>query len=136
MCTVQIYNQSAEDGAISLLRAATDPSLTGQGFKYFGAWYKGPLLIHTGNESKPPIRNLVMQSFLMPSNQMRGTQACQWMLGLPCASSKQLVTLASCSDVPHPITHRMLCCMTYLCLLGRTQCGALPGVVTILCVVT
>ncbi|KAL3155087.1 hypothetical protein ABBQ38_011150 [Trebouxia sp. C0009 RCD-2024] len=47
-----IYNQSAEDGAISLLRAATDPSLTGQGFKYFGAWYKGPLLIHTGNEKE------------------------------------------------------------------------------------
>lgn len=55
--TLQVYNQSAEDGAISLTRAATDPSLTGQGFKYFGAWYKGPLLIHTGNESKSLIRS-------------------------------------------------------------------------------
>lgn len=52
LCTVQIYNQSGEDGAISTVRAATDPSLTGQGFKYFGPWYKGPLVIHTGNESK------------------------------------------------------------------------------------
>ena len=51
---LQVYNQSAEDGAISTLRAATDPTLTGQGFKYFGPFYKGPLLIHTGNESKQP----------------------------------------------------------------------------------
>ena len=51
-CCAQIYNQSGEDGAISTLRAATDPSLTGQGFKYFGPWYKGPLIIHTGNDSK------------------------------------------------------------------------------------
>lgn len=48
----KIYNQSGEDGAISTLRAATDPSLTGQGFKYFGPWYKGPLIIHTGNDKE------------------------------------------------------------------------------------
>ena len=48
-----MYNQSGEDGAISTVRAAADPSLTGKGFKYFGPWYKGPLVTHTGNESKP-----------------------------------------------------------------------------------
>ena len=51
-CIGQVYHQSGEDGAISTVRAATDPSLTGQGFKYFGPWYKGGLVIHTGNESK------------------------------------------------------------------------------------
>lgn len=49
---MKVFHQSGEDGAISTLRAATDPSLTGQGFKYFGPWYKGPLIIHTGNDSK------------------------------------------------------------------------------------
>ncbi len=51
---LQIFHQSGEDGAISTLRASTDPSLTGQGFKYFGPWYKGPLQMHVGNESKLP----------------------------------------------------------------------------------
>ena len=51
-CAVQLYHQSGEDGAISTIRAATDPSLTGQGFRYFGPWYKGGFVIHTGNESK------------------------------------------------------------------------------------
>ncbi len=49
---MQVFHQSSEDGAISTLRASTDPSLTGQGFKYFGPWYKGPLQMHVGNESK------------------------------------------------------------------------------------
>lgn len=49
---LQVYNQSAGDGAISTVKAATDPSLEGQGFKYFGPFYKGPLIIHTGNESE------------------------------------------------------------------------------------
>jgi len=47
-----VYNQSAGDGAISTVKAATDPSLEGQGFKYFGPFYKGPLIIHTGNEKE------------------------------------------------------------------------------------
>ena len=51
---LQVYNQSAGDGAISTVKAATDPSLEGQGFKYFGPFYKGPLIIHTGNESEWP----------------------------------------------------------------------------------
>ena len=50
-CVLQVYHQSGEDGAISTLRAATDPEIEGQGFKYFGPFYKGPLLLHTGNES-------------------------------------------------------------------------------------
>lgn len=47
-----MYNQSGEDGAISTLKAAADPDLQGAGFKYFGPFYKGPLIVHTGNESK------------------------------------------------------------------------------------
>ena len=37
---LQVYNQSAGDGAISTVKAATDPSLEGRGFKYFGPFYK------------------------------------------------------------------------------------------------
>ena len=55
---MKVFHQSGEDGAISTLRAATDPSLTGQGFKYFGPWYKGPLIIHTGNDSTPSSSSL------------------------------------------------------------------------------
>ena len=60
-CIVQIYSQSGEDGAISTVRAATDPSLTGQGFKYLGPWYTSifgaPLVVHRNNESKPIHQN-------------------------------------------------------------------------------
>ena len=53
---MQVYSQSGKDGAISTIRAATDPSLTGQGFKYLGPWYTsifgGPLVVHRNNESK------------------------------------------------------------------------------------
>lgn len=55
-CTVQVNSQSGEDGAISTIRAAADPSLTGQGFKYLGPWYTqflgAPLVIHRNNDSK------------------------------------------------------------------------------------
>ena len=61
---MQVFHQSSEDGAISTLRASTDPSLTGQGFNYFGPWYKGPLQMHVGNESKPRVYCL----FLLVSN--------------------------------------------------------------------
>lgn len=52
VCVLQVYNQSGEDGAISTVRAATDPDLTGKGFKYFGPFYQGPAVIHTGNDSR------------------------------------------------------------------------------------
>lgn len=55
-CMVQVNSQSGEDGAISTIRAAADPSLTGQGFKYLGPWYTqflgAPLVIHRNNDSK------------------------------------------------------------------------------------
>ncbi|KAA6424661.1 MAG: hypothetical protein FRX49_05328 [Trebouxia sp. A1-2] len=55
----KVFHQSSEDGAISTLRASTDPSLTGQGFKYFGPWYKGPLQMHVGNEKERTPSNAI-----------------------------------------------------------------------------
>ena len=51
---VQPTSQSQETGALPVIRAATDPSLTGQGFKYFGPFYKGPINANIGNEGMLP----------------------------------------------------------------------------------
>jgi NAD(P)-dependent dehydrogenase (short-subunit alcohol dehydrogenase family) len=45
----KVYSQSAEDGAISLLKAATDSDIQGHGFKYFGPPYAGPAVLHVDN---------------------------------------------------------------------------------------
>lgn len=49
---MQPTSQSQETGALPVIRAATDPTLTGQGFKYFGPFYKGPINANIGNEGK------------------------------------------------------------------------------------
>ena len=49
---MQVWNQSSEDGAISMLKAATDPALQGRGFAYFGPPYKGPAVLHKNNDRK------------------------------------------------------------------------------------
>jgi NAD(P)-dependent dehydrogenase (short-subunit alcohol dehydrogenase family) len=57
----RVWNQSAEDGAISMLRAATDPALQGRGFAYFGAPYKGPAVIHKNNDQEQPTSNPIAE---------------------------------------------------------------------------
>lgn len=47
---MQPTSQSQDTGALPVIRAATDPSLTGGGFKYFGPFYKGPINANIGNE--------------------------------------------------------------------------------------
>ena len=49
---MQPTSQSQETGALPVIRAATDPTLTGQGFKYFGPFYKGPINANIGNEGQ------------------------------------------------------------------------------------
>ena len=47
---MQPTSQAQDTGALPVIRAATDPTLTGGGFKYFGPFYKGPINANIGNE--------------------------------------------------------------------------------------
>ena len=58
---LQPTSQSQETGALPVIRAATDPTLTGGGFKYFGPFYKGPINANIGNEGTAGIVHLVHQ---------------------------------------------------------------------------
>lgn len=49
---LQPTSQSQETGALPVIRAATDPTIEGQGFKYFGPFYKGPINANVGNEGQ------------------------------------------------------------------------------------
>ncbi|KAL0042386.1 hypothetical protein WJX77_010878 [Trebouxia sp. C0004] len=57
--TAKPTSQSQETGALPVIRAATDPTLTGQGFKYFGPFYKGPINANIGNEEERTTTNPV-----------------------------------------------------------------------------
>ena len=92
-CVGQLYHQSGEDGAISTVRAATDPSLTGQGFKYFGPWYKGGLVIHTGNESKSSkqhVCHVVYSQLMLQTADRPGTLACNRINRVVCHQCRDL----------------------------------------------
>lgn len=52
LLVVQPTSQSQETGALPVIRAATDPTLEGQGFKYLGPFYKGPINANVGNEGQ------------------------------------------------------------------------------------
>jgi len=53
------YNQSAEDGSISILKAATDPDIQGQGFKYFGPPYAAGIPLHIDNAGERSTSNAI-----------------------------------------------------------------------------
>eukprot|EP00891_Asterochloris_glomerata_P003412 jgi/Astpho2/3412/fgenesh1_pg.00054_%23_66_t len=55
----KVWGQSAERGAIPIIKAATDPELTGRGFAYFGPPYKGPAVIHMKNDGEPGVTNSI-----------------------------------------------------------------------------
>lgn len=57
--TAKPTSQSPETGALPIIKAATDPTLEGQGFKYFGPFYKGPINANIGNEAERDTTNPV-----------------------------------------------------------------------------
>ena len=71
---VQPTSQSPETGALPIIKAATDPTLTGQGFKYFGPFYKGPINANIGNEGRHHVMLILGGQLLLVSK--RGCMAC------------------------------------------------------------
>ena len=77
---VQPTSQSQETGALPVIRAATDPSLTGQGFKYFGPFYKGPLNANIGNEGTVLRLTVVMNVMYVCNHQLCTMYVKVWLL--------------------------------------------------------
>ncbi len=48
---LQVVYQDAEHGAVPLIKALADGSLTGKGYGYYGPFYKGLFLAHILNDS-------------------------------------------------------------------------------------